>query len=254
MKSLCFGFRHVLWATCCVCLVALHLSAEQPRADNAWQTGKPIVTYWAGPAMSDATAKQMADGGFNVVWCNEQELDVAQRHALRAMLFAPDLLTPSALDDPARRSRLDELVQRVSGHPALYCYFITDEPKADAFPGLGRLVAYLRERDPAHMAYINLFPTYASNEQLGTSGDQVTAYREHLRQFIDVVRPRLLSYDHYQFATDGDIDGYFLNLAMVRAAAQEAKIRSGESRTRGEPGLQTGTHHDAHWTRAAGVI
>jgi hypothetical protein len=115
-------------------------------------------------------------------------------------------------------------------------------------------VAYLRERDPAHMAYIDLFPTYASNEQLGTSGDQVTAYREHLRQFIDVVRPRLLSYDHYQFATDGDIDGYFLNLAMVRAAAQEAKIRSGESRTRGEPGLQTGTHHDAHWTRAAGVI
>ena len=104
----------------------------------------------------------------------------------------------------------------------MYCYFITDEPSAQAFPALGKLVAYLRERDPAHMAYINLFPTYATNEQLGTTGDQVTAYREHLRQFVDVVQPELLSYDHYQFATDGDIDGYFLNLAMVRATAQEA--------------------------------
>ena len=74
------------------------------------------------------------------------------------------------------------------------------------------------------MAYINLFPTYANNEQLGTTGDQVTAYREHLRQFVEVVQPKLLSYDHYQFATDGDLDGYFLNLAMVREAAQQAGI------------------------------
>ena len=53
-------------------------------------------------------------------------------------------------------------------HPALYSYFITDEPSAPAFAGLGKLVAYLRQRDPDHLAYINLFPTYASNEQLGT--------------------------------------------------------------------------------------
>ena len=68
-------------------------------------------------------------------------------------------------------------------HPALYAYFITDEPNAAQFPALGRLVAYLRERDPAHLAYINLFPTYATNEQLGNTGDTVTAYREHLRQY-----------------------------------------------------------------------
>ena len=65
----------------------------------------------------------------------------------------------------------------------MYSYFITDEPSASAFPALGKLVAYLRQRDPAHLAYINLFPTYANNEQLGTKGDTVTAYREHLRQY-----------------------------------------------------------------------
>ena len=119
MKTSTIRSRHVWWALFCVCLVAGRLSAGEPQADNAWQIGQPIVTYWAGPAMNDATAKQMADGGWNVVWCGEKELDVVQRHGLRGMLFAPDLLTPATLDDPARQKQLDELIQRVSRHPAL---------------------------------------------------------------------------------------------------------------------------------------
>ena len=106
--------------------------------------------------MTDATAAQMAEGGFNLVWCQEKELDVAQRHGLRAQL-TDSLLSPAALDDPAQREKLDALIARVRRHPALYDYFITDEPNAANFPALGKLVAYLRERDPAHLAYINLF-------------------------------------------------------------------------------------------------
>lgn len=63
--------------------------------------------------------------------------------------------------------------------PALYRCFITDEPGAAAFPGLGKLVDYLRRRDPAHLAYVNLFPTYANNAQLGTKGDTVRASRPY---------------------------------------------------------------------------
>ncbi len=199
-------------------------AAEAPgQPAPAWNLGTPIVTYWAGPTLTDAVARQMAEGGWNVAWCGEKELDVAARHGLRAQLGDP-LLTPAALDDPAQREKLDALVARVRTHPALYSYYITDEPSAPAFPGFGRLVAYLRERDPAHLAYINLFPTYANNQQLGTPGDTVTAYREHLRQYLDVVKPALVSYDHYQFAKAGDNDQYFLNLAMVRQAAQQAGV------------------------------
>jgi hypothetical protein len=196
---------------------SLH-GAEPPV--STWQVGVPIVTYWAGPAMTDKVAQQMADGGWNLVWCTEKELDVAQRHHLRAQL-QDDLLSPQVLDNPAQRAKLDALVARVRKHPALYDYFVRDEPTAADFPALGRLVAYLRERDPAHLAYINLLPTYADNKQLGTKGDTVTAYREHLRQFIDQVKPGLLSYDHYQFATTGDSGNYFLNLALVREIGQQ---------------------------------
>ena len=200
------------------------LAAEtEKQAASAWKVGTPIVTYWAGPTLTDAVAQQMAEGGWNLAWCTEKTLDVARRHGLRAQL-QDGLLSPASLDDPARREKLDALVARVRTHPALYCYYITDEPSAPAFPALGRLVAYLRQRDPAHLAYINLFPTYANNKQLGTKGDTVTAYREHLRQYVDVVKPSLLSYDHYQLAKAGDNEQYFLNLAMVRQAAQQAGV------------------------------
>ena len=197
--------------------------ASDTPAPASWKVGTPIVTYWAGPSMTDATAAQMAEGGFNLVWCGEKELDVAQRHGLRAQL-TDGLLSPTSLEDSAQREKLDALIARVRHHPALYDYFITDEPCATNFPALGKLVAYLRERDPAHLAYINLFPTYANNDQLGTKGDTITAYREHLRQFVDVVKPGLISYDHYQFSVKGDNDGYFLNLAMIRRAAQDAGL------------------------------
>jgi len=198
-----------------------HASDAPPQAP--WKVGTPIVTYWCGPPMTDATAAQMAEGGFNLVWCGEQELNVAQRHGLRAQL-TDGLLSPATLENPAQREKLDALIARVRLHPALYDYFITDEPTATNFPALGKLVAYLRERDPAHLAYINLFPTYASNDQLGDRGDTVTAYREHLRQYVDIVKPGLISYDHYQFSVAGDNEGYFLNLGMIRRAALDAGL------------------------------
>lgn len=210
---------------CVWLIIAVALAQEAGQAQQAkrWNVGTPIVTYWAGPAMTDAAAQQLVDGGWNVVWCGEKELDVAQRHGLRGQL-TDGLLSPESLDDPAKRKELDALIERVRKHPALYCYFITDEPDTSRFPGLGRLVAHLRELDPAHLAYINLFPTYASNEQLGNKGDTVTAYKEHLRQFIDVVKPALISWDHYQFAVKGDMPDYFLNLALVRRAAMDAGL------------------------------
>jgi hypothetical protein len=199
-------------------------AAEVPSKQlEQWQTGTPIVTYWAGPPLTDAVAQRMAEGGFNLAWCRETDLDVARRHGLRAMLQS-ELLTPTALDSPPQRDKLDALVARVRQHPALYAYFLTDEPSAAAFPAWGRLVAHLRERDPARLAYINLFPTYANNEQLGTQGDVVTAYREHLRQYVSLVKPALISYDHYQFAAKGDNQQYFLNLSMIQRTAADAAV------------------------------
>jgi hypothetical protein len=200
------------------------VAGAEPGVAGSWRVGTPIVTYWCGPSLTDAVAQQMAEGGFNLVWCgSEKELDTAHRHGLRGQ-FSDGLLAPASLNDPKRREQLDALVARVSKHPALYAYYLIDEPNASQFSSLGKLIAYLRQRDPPHLAYINLFPTYASNEQLATKGDVVTAYGEYLRLYTEQVKPSLISYDHYQFRLKGDGDQYFLNLAMIRRAAQEAGV------------------------------
>jgi hypothetical protein len=150
-------------------------------------------------------------------------MDVAHRYGLRCYLH-DSLLSPKSLDNPEQKAKLDGLIDRARRHPALYLYFLKDEPSVSMFSELGRLAAYLHERDPMHPAYINLFPTYATNAQLGTQGDVIPAYKEHLRQFVQVIRPELISYDHYHFAVKGDGSQYFLNLAMIRQAALEAKV------------------------------
>lgn len=202
-------------------LAAADLFAAGP--DASWKLGTPIVTYWAGPALTDAAAQQMAEGGWNLVWCTEKELDVANRHGLRAQLYDA-LLSPDTLKNPSQQVKLDALIDRVRNRSALYSYFIIDEPSAATFPTLGKMVGHLRARDPAHLAYINLFPTYADNGQLGTKGDVTTAYQSYLRQYVETVKPSLLSYDHYQFTVRGDNSHYFLNLAMASRAAQEAGV------------------------------
>jgi len=211
-------------------LVAVLVRPCQAADDAAaWKVGAPIVSYWAGPGfpggsdLNDVSATQLAEGGWNLVWCREKDLDAVQRHGLRG-LITDSLLTPAALDDPKQREALDAFVARVRQHPGLYAYHLTDEPSAGSFPALGKLVAYLRERDPAHLAYINLLPTYANNEQLGIKGEKVEAYVEHLRQYVEVVRPGLLSYDHYQFTNAGDNPDYFLNLALMRDKALAAGL------------------------------
>jgi len=216
-------------------LAAVTLSLSSVAySDNAktgvpqhWQMKTPITTYFAGPPMTDSVAQQMSDGGFNLVWNPEKGLATAEKHGLRVML-QDNLLSPRrsphVLDDPVKRPQLDALIARVKNNPLFYGYYIIDEPSADSFPELGKLVAYLHEHDPGRLGYINLLPIYANNKQLGVQGDVVAAYKEYLRQYIEIVKPDLLSYDHYSFGINGDTNQYFLNLSLIRQAALDAHI------------------------------
>jgi hypothetical protein len=221
--DICLPMNSKVRARAVMFLLAATFFSRAGEPAKPWRVETPIVTYWAGPAMTDTAAQQMSDGGWNLVWCGEHELDVARRHGLRAQL-QHGLLTPASLENSIQKEQLDALIERVKPHPALYSYFITDEPNATNFPALGKLVSYLREKDPAHLAYINLFPTYASNQQLGNFGEKVAAYHAHLRQYLEIVRPALISYDHYQFTAKGDSADYFLNLALIRQACLDAGL------------------------------
>jgi len=202
-----------------VCCMFIAFDAAHVEA-GAWAQSKFIITFWSPPPSSSEALSAAAKEGFNLTWTYEYGLDVVRGQGLMSML-QDDLLTPSTLDNPTQRVKLDALINRVKNHPSLEAYYIADEPNASDFRGLGRLVSYLRERDPNHFAFINLYPVYATNKQLGINGTPERAYQEYLRRFIEEVKPALLSYDHYHFYKTHDGDQYFLNLELIRQAALE---------------------------------
>ena len=91
----------------------------------------------------------------------------------------------------------------------------------------------------------NLYPTYATKEQLGvflkespkgqtgfsdkfagisTNKETILAYNEHLKQFVEQFKPQLISYDHYNFLNTSYETNYFLNLELIRRAALKAGV------------------------------
>ena len=229
-----------------LCFLGLAAFAGKPAPlpNRTWLDKNFIVTYWCDPPATDENLARVEAEGFNLTSCPEEGLDVVAKHRLHALLKSP-LLVPDALEDSSRRPLLDALVARVKRHSGLAGYFLVDEPDAGQFPALGKLVAYLHAQDPAHFAYLNLLPVYANQKQLGIvkaplnhanagiptyftgSGDAVqakTSYRGHLEQFVQIVRPELLSYDHYHFYNRSDGTQYFLNLELMRSAALKARL------------------------------
>jgi hypothetical protein len=113
-----------------------------------------------------------------------------------------------------------DLLKAIGGHPAAYGVYLKDEPSADLFAGLGAVAGAIREAAPALWPYINLFPDYATTEQLG-----VSSYADYLERFIAVCRPSFISYDNYSLMDDGDLrPAFWTNLESVREAACRHRI------------------------------
>ena len=210
-------------------------------ASAAWNPGEPVVTYGQGPggptkgpggariALTDKWLIQLKEGGFNTVWANTpEELDLVAKYGLRAIYFLdPDTMKcRSNVADPASAAQLAERIDRVKRHPALYAYALYDEPPAGNFARLAHLKEWVKRRDPDHASWLNLLPCYARPKRLGVEvgDDAIRAYWEHVRLFGAIFCPEFLSYDHYQFKTNGDAPNYFLNLGIIRQSASAQGI------------------------------
>ena len=123
-------------------------------------------------------------------------------------------------DEAAIRRGIAEVMTAVGDHPAALGFYIKDEPSAEEFAGLRVAVDEVQRRAPRHWPYINLFPDYATAEQLG-----VASYEEHLERFVAACRPPLLSYDNYSIMEAQDVrPPYWTNLESMRAASRRHGI------------------------------
>lgn len=147
----------------------------------------PIMAWWS-ITPENATPEryeELKECGFNISFSAVYDdakalemLDMADRSGIKVMFMCPSLNT-----NP------EKTVAKVKKHPALYGYFLRDEPGNEALDELGAWARRIMKADPKHPCYLNLLPSHAFvNAQ---------AYQEHLRLFSQKVGIQMLSFDNY---------------------------------------------------------
>jgi len=205
---------------------------------STWQMGEPMVSYWAGPGAggvaTDFNVAQLASGGWNtgwdVGWSRTREpkhLLKYSNNGMRVILHLGgfvNLWEPLGdgfnWDDPAQTAELDNLINKHRNDPALYAYFLQDEPGAERFPFFGKFVEHLRKIDPTRPTIVNLLPSYAWYSD-------PSVFDSYLTQYMEIVRPDLVTYDNYPFTGVGGYEWwrfYFRDMEQVRRVTQEAGI------------------------------
>jgi len=153
---------------------------------------------------------------------NPKHLDLVHAAGMKAIVTDPRVggYDWTNVDAAKARENVKTLVTEVNQHPAVFGYYLRDEPSAAYFAGLEKVASVVRELAPGKWPYINLFPNYANADQLAAA-----SYEKYVDQFVATCKPPILSYDHYAMLDNGGLGGgYWQNLEQMRAAAKKAGV------------------------------
>src|SRR4051794_4138236 len=129
----------------------------------------PIMAWNHAPADPKVLA-QMHDCGLTVAgFVTADNLDRVHAAGMKAIVNDPRTgnYDWEHVDAAAARKNVESLIAQVGKHPAVFGYYLRDEPVASYFDGLEKVAGPLRELSPGKWPYINLFPNYAEPGQLG---------------------------------------------------------------------------------------
>ncbi len=133
-------------------------------------------------------------------------------------------------------AEIDELirttVEKSKDHECVIGYYLIDEPGAKSFPALAKAVAAVKKYDPGRIAYINLFPRYATTDTVENPNSQLQtrSFTEYLERYVQEVKPQFISYDNYMVEYSDDMQDlgkaavYYADLLEIRGIAIKYKL------------------------------
>lgn len=101
--------------------------------------------------------------------------------------------------------------------PHVWGLYLCDEPNSSIFPDLAKCAKEVAG-ESLQVPFINLFPNYANQQQLGNRN-----YEEHIDEFFSTVEPPYASVDIYPCDTTGLYGGYMDNLDVFASACRRTK-------------------------------
>ena len=196
-----------------VLFITLSLSATEPEKFF------PVMPWNTAPT-DRAVIDKIKECGFTVAgFVAPPTLKLCRKAGIKGIVQDPRIYNYdwTHVDEKIARSNVVAAIRAVRKNPAVYGFYLRDEPGTSYFTGLATVASLVRQEAPGKWPYINLFPNYANSDQLGT-----TTYEEYLEKFIATCHPTQLSYDHYALYDNGNLgDGYWTNLEQMRTAAKK---------------------------------
>jgi len=163
------------------------------------------ITYFHGPFKEYITEPSViadiAAAGITLVPLSgdadiiKPALKLLRRYGLRAVVHDSRIRT---IYKEGNLQPIDAAVREITEDYAefenIIGWDIVDEPNAAKFGILSAIVNAFRRYTPDMETVINLYPNYAVPQQLGTPD-----YMTYLEEFVNIVYPDYISYDHYHF-------------------------------------------------------
>ncbi len=185
--------RYVTAICLLICSTSLFADASKPcKNTSQWRLRGFMISTWGEPG-DEVGAKLFEEAGFNVVMAKSDKLDLCAKHSMKA------IVTDAS----------PEVVAHINDHPAVWGYFVRDEPwNAEDYRQASDKAEAIRKIDRTHPVYVNL------------GG----AMEEH-PAFLNILKPDFLSFDFYQWWWTRKFgDHHFSRLESYRKAALKADL------------------------------
>lgn len=174
----------------------------------------PIVAWYSVEPDHIATKEyyKLKSAGFNLAL----SLYFDKNEVIHALKEAEETGVKLIVDCKEIRNADVDFINTIKREKALGMYFLDDEPSCELYGSLSDKRKKIYDSDSQHNSYINLYPIYASKEQLKSE-----SYSEYVRSYIEILSPPFVSFDHYPFVKGKCRDDYFDNLKIVSSLCNE---------------------------------
>ena len=165
---------------------------KAPKYVNPCGDRFPIMGYHAFLSEDLATHEQfqtMADCGFTIAFNN---LSIPkEKKALEAMEGTGIKLMVNTLTF-SKHDSMSKSIEMLGGGSEIAGFHVLDEPSADRFDEVARVVKEVLSVRPDAIVYANLLPSYARPTALKAAN-----FRSYLREYCEKVPSSIISYDFY---------------------------------------------------------
>jgi hypothetical protein len=210
----------------CLCVAANAQMTETVDDPNFRVSAETFPIFpWDILKPDKASYDDARECGFNVAgFVHVENLDLVQSAGLKCFVSDPSIQVRGGekLSEDDIKAAAKKLADATASHPAVLGYHVVDEPNRQEVALTSKWALALQAAAPNAIAHTNFFPI--SGNATG-NGDVEAEYEQYLTSYLDAVKPRAFSFDHYSMMDDGSVrPTFFDGLEVVRRTSLKTGV------------------------------